>query len=104
MGFGLVLGCQRRGGGTKAPPGDQRHCDRGSSKLAYRQQSNPRPIPLGVEKYPENWVAKTANCTPPNGRDAAMIGQVRRVGGKFRSLTSAYTKDKGGLPVSALSL
>jgi hypothetical protein len=52
---------------SKTTPGDQHHCDRGSSKLACRQQSNPRPIPSAVVKYPEIRAAKTANCAPFNG-------------------------------------
>jgi hypothetical protein len=53
LGFRLVLGSQSYGGDTKTPPRDQHYCDRGSSKLACRQQSNPRPILPVVENTPK---------------------------------------------------
>src|SRR5262245_53942900 len=49
LGFRRMLGSKSCGGDAKTPHSDQQGCDRSNGKLAWRQQSNPRPILPVVE-------------------------------------------------------
>ena len=84
LAFAWRLGGKGRGGGTQSAQAISNDAIAAAANWRAGITGTPRAIsPRRTQEYPEMLGAIMANCTPSNGRDAAMIGQVRRVGVSF---------------------